>query len=100
VTDTGDTSRILRFEVDVDDRWRIIRIPAPGDVLAVGCRRSCTVEFWVREDPQAGTVNRAFRVYGTGHPFPPSARWDGTTPDVHQALIWHLVSVPADTPPE
>lgn len=94
MNDEGITmeSRILRYEVPVDDQWHVLPATAPT-VLHVDCRHAHFVELWARDD--MGTTVRAFRVYGTGQPFPPDARYEGTAIGPGGYLVWHLLSVDA-----
>jgi hypothetical protein len=81
-------TRMLRYEVPVDDQWHTL---ACGIPMAVGCRRNDVVEFWAYEmSPQPPT--RQFRVFGTGQPFDKDDIWYAgsvTTPDGQ--YVWHLL---------
>lgn len=89
-----DTTRILRFEVPVNDEWNLIRVPKNG-VLHVGCRTARAVEFWMRESDR-GVEVRAYRVYRTGQPIPPGAGYEGTAVAPGGTLVWHLLSTVAE----
>lgn len=93
---TTDTTRILRFEVPVDDEWHLIRVPR-NSVLHVDCRFARSVEFWMREH-ESGTEVRAYRVYGTGQPIPATASYEGTALAPGGRAVWHLFSASATSP--
>jgi hypothetical protein len=89
------STRILRYEVPVDDQWHLIRVPT-SPILHVGCRNQHVVEFWAREcEGDHGTV-MAYRVYGTGQPTPPERRYEGTAIAPGGRLVWHLLSATAE----
>jgi hypothetical protein len=90
----GQTTRILRIEVPVDDEWHIARVPSTP-ILHVNCRQANLVEFWIREAETSAEGVTAFRVYGTGQPTPASARYEGTAIAPGGRLVWHLLSVEA-----
>jgi hypothetical protein len=92
-TTLTDTTRILRFEVPVDDRFHPIQVPRNG-VLHVGCRNEAFVEFWIREN-HSGTEMRAYQVFGTGQPIPEGAAYEGTAIAPGGRLVWHLLSAAA-----
>lgn len=85
---TTDTTRILRYEVPVDDEWHLITVPRSG-VLHVGCRSLNVVEFWMREHE---SEVRAFCVFGTGQPIPTGTAYEGTVVAPGGQLVWHLLS--------
>lgn len=91
---TAQTTRILRYEVPVDDQWHLL--PAVASiVLHVGCRNAHIVEFWAQD---VSAQIRAYRVYGTGQPIPHAARYEGTVIAPGGRLVWHLHSVDATSP--
>lgn len=96
---TLPSTRILRFEVPVDDQWHLLRVPA-GPILHVACRMTTLVEFWMREHDQSATDVLAFRVYGTGQPTPGPARYEGTALAPSGRLVWHLMSASTVPPLE
>jgi hypothetical protein len=87
------TTRILRYEVPVDDQWHLIRVSRASQ-LTVGCRNERVVEFWARES--GATQVLAFRVYGTGQPTPVGAHYEGTAVAPGGRLVWHLLSAEAE----
>lgn len=81
--------RILRHEVPVDDRWHTLGLSGP--VLHVGTRRPDVVEVWALAT-SGPSLNRHFRVVGTGQPLPDGAvRHIGSAITAGGALVWHLV---------
>jgi hypothetical protein len=96
---TIPTTRILRFEVPVDDRWHLLQVPV-GAILHVDCRISSLVEFWIRENEHRADEVRAFRAYGTGQPAPVSATFEGTALAPGGRLVWHLMSASTVPPME
>jgi hypothetical protein len=88
-------TRILRYEVPVDDRFHLIRVPR-NSVLHVGCRSERAVEFWIREHPTGDEV-RAYQVFGTGQPIPEKTRYEGTAVAPGGRLVWHLLSASTTT---
>jgi len=82
---------MFRYEVPVDDRPHVLTLT--GDPVAVAASPGLQyVEFWAEHDDSAGRTDRAFRVFGTGQPLPPGARWAGTCPRV-SGLVWHLYEI-------
>lgn len=90
------TTRILRYEVPVDDQWHLLPVVG-ASVLHVGCRNQRIVEFWAREAEAGDGEVLAFRVYGTGQPAPAAAHYEGTAIAPGGRLVWHLLSVPTAT---
>ena len=88
-------TRILRFEVPVDDGWHLIRVPK-SNVLHVACHMERLVDFWMRES-SGGTEVRAYRVFGTGQPIPQITWFEGTAVAPNGQLAWHLMSATATT---
>lgn len=80
---------IYRYEVPVDDQWHTLSLS--GDVLHIAARRPDTVELWAFSGG-GSTVNRAFRVFGTGQPLPGGepVAYRGTALAPH-GLVWHLM---------
>jgi hypothetical protein len=81
------TTRILRYEVPVDDQWH--QHDLSGAVLHVASRRPEVVEVWAL-DGGGATYPRRFRVYGTGQPIDGEWRHIGTALAVEGVLVWHL----------
>lgn len=82
--------RMYRYVVSVDDQPHTVALShSPVAVAAIG---AFSVEFWA-EHTEGETVNRAFQVFGTGHPLPGDARWVGTCPRTEAGLVWHLYEV-------
>lgn len=88
--------RILRYEVPVDDMWHTI--PLSGKIYPfVNAPFPHMVEFWAL-DSDGPTVDRKFRVVGTGQPVPfleaETFYYIGTAVFVHDLpfsrLVWHL----------
>lgn len=81
-------TRILRYEVPVDDEWHHVHAHDP---LYVGCRRTDIVEFWAWEIPDSAPVYREYRVVGTGHHVEEAVQYIGTAIAPGGSLVWHLV---------
>lgn len=86
-----DMKRVFRYEVPVDDRPHTFRLTC--NPLHVAAADVSTVEFWAENEGDEYAIERTFRVYGTGHPVPASAKWWGTTPRM-DGLVWHLYELP------
>ena len=87
------SSRVLRYEVPVDDQWHEINLPEKGQLLHVAVARSPSVmEFWTIQDEEDTTVPRHFRVFGTGQPI--DGAYCGTAVVLltgeYTPLVWHL----------
>lgn len=86
-------TRILRYEIPVDDQWHTL--PIGGQIVHVGTRHADIVEIWVRDFQHAAhQLHRTFRVFATGQPiegvtgFSPIHRGSAITPG--GAFVWHL----------
>lgn len=79
---------VYRHEIPVDDQWHTL--PLTGAVLHAAARHAVdVVEIWTLHTG-GPPVDRAFRIYGTGHPFHP----DDTHHKVALApggLVWHVI---------
>lgn len=75
--------------VPVDDAPHLFTLT--GYPVAVGARQMGLVGFWAEHDDSAAGADRAFQVFGTGHPLPDGARWVGTC--LVQGLVWHLYEI-------
>ena len=83
---------MYRYMIPVDDRPHIETLT--GDPVAVAATAdSRGVEFWAEYDEQFGKSDRAFQVFGTGHPIPDGAVWVGTCPRTDLGLVWHLFEI-------
>jgi hypothetical protein len=83
---------MFRYEVPIDDQPHTI--PLSHSPVAVAAVKSWfAVEFWAESTRRATQVERAFQVFGTGHPLPEDARWIGTCPRSEEGLVWHLYEV-------
>lgn len=89
--------RMLRYEVEVNDRPQVIALQGPvlhvaGLIRGEGWEVPTThvVEFWAEGDPSQQREQRTFQVFGTGHPIPEGAVWRGTTARTPEGLVWHL----------
>lgn len=82
-------SAIHRFEVPVDGEWHTIRLT--GGPIFVACREIHVVEFWARSADPKFSVDRIFRVFGTGHAITNPARYVGTAIAPGGRLVWHLM---------
>ncbi len=81
---------MFRYVVSVDDQPHVVGLSHnPVAVAAIGV---FSVEFWA-EHTEGPQVQRAFQVFGTGHPLPEGARWIGTCARTAAGLIWHLYEV-------
>jgi hypothetical protein len=80
---------MYRYVVPVDDQPHEFTLT--GDPVAVAATAaSDAVEFWAEHDDRDGRCDRAFQVFGTGHPIPDGAVWVGTCPRTDLGLVWHL----------
>jgi hypothetical protein len=87
-------SRILRYEVPVDDRAHYHSLGS-GEILLVACRQGpAVVEFWI-PDTDGPKTKREFVVVGTGHPYPSHWQYRGSTLAADGMLVWHLMEVPS-----
>jgi hypothetical protein len=90
--------RMHRYVVPVDDQAHEFTLTGDPVAVAIGEHGSegwavgWSVEFWAEHDDRAGRCDRAFRVFGTGHPLPADAVWVGTCPRT-AGLVWHLYEV-------
>ena len=86
--------QMFRYVVPLDDQPHEFTLT--GDPVSVAAiladRGAAYVEFWAEHDDAAGVTDRAFQVFGTGHPLPPAARWAGTCDRV-DGLVFHLFEV-------
>jgi hypothetical protein len=86
--------QMFRYVVPVDDEAHEFTLT--GDPVAVAVvGTSHVVEFWAEHDGRAGGTDRAFQVFGTGHPITDGAQWVGTCPRTSLGLVWHLYEVKA-----
>lgn len=84
--------RMFRYVVPVDDQAHIFTLT--GDPVAVAADGEAAVEFWAEHDgDHSGARQRAFQVFGTGHPLPTDAQWCGTCLRTMLGLVWHLYEV-------
>lgn len=82
---------IYRYEIPVDDRSHAVNMHGSTRVLHVAARRPNIVEFWAEHD--GPTLDRWFRVFGTGQPLPEDwmkHRYIGTALAADGQLVWHL----------
>ena len=84
------TRRMYRYIVPLDDHAHTFELTSDPVHVAAPADRIHEVEFWAEHDPDAPTVTRAFRVFGTGQPLPDHARWVGTCDRTPLGLVWHL----------
>lgn len=83
--------KMYRYVVSVDDQPHVVRLShSPVAVAALG---AWSVEFWAEHTEGASQTERAFQVFGTGHPLPEDARWVGTCARTESGLVWHLYQV-------
>lgn len=85
---------VWRYEVPVDDQAHVLALS--GAVLHVDCRDPAVVTLWALHSG-GPEVERAFRVFGTGHPIPEGWRHVGTALSpclspfgARGAVVWHL----------
>ena len=83
--------RMYRSEVPVDGQPHFLRL-SHGPVAVAAAGPDC-VEFWAEHG--GAEAERAFQVFGTGHPLRPDARWVGTCPRV-SGPVWHLYELVSD----
>ena len=88
--------RMLRYVVAIDDRPHLVPLtsdPVTLPVAAISPWGARSVEFWTEYVEGAPETQRAFQVFGTGHPLPPGARHVGTCARTEQGFVWHLFEV-------
>jgi hypothetical protein len=91
----SEDRRMFRYVVSVDDEPHVVPLShSPVAVAAIG---AWSVEFWAEHTEDAPQVNRAFQVFGTGHPLPDDARWVGTCARTAGGLVWHLYEIGVGT---
>lgn len=81
---------IWKFPVEMG-RFEL-SLPVGAEVLSVQAQQG-PPQMWVLLDPDIGrdTMRRAFEVFGTGHPIPPSAHtFIGTFQLASGSLVFHL----------
>lgn len=87
--------RVFKHVIPVDDEWHERHT---GEILHVDHQETergwgtDAVTFWFENRGDDYTHTRAFRVFGTGHPVPDEARYEGTCIGV-RGLVWHLYSL-------
>lgn len=88
--------RIYRHEVPVDGQWHAFVLQS--EPLAVGCRKSDVVEFWVdhHENEAGDAIGDVTRfelmVVGTGQRLPDEAtEYVGTAIAPFGTFVWHLI---------
>jgi hypothetical protein len=85
---------IYRYQVPIDDRAHILALSS--DPVSVAISPDLTyMEFWAEHHSGAGVRDRAFQVYGTGHPVPDGAEYVGTAPRTRLGLVFHLYELEA-----
>lgn len=78
---------VWKFEVPVDGRAHVVRMPLPAKVVHVGCQQPGVVAVWAEVTPGSETwAAREMSVYGTGHPV--EGVYVGTAFD--RVFVWHL----------
>jgi hypothetical protein len=84
-----DPLRILRYEIEADDRWHTL--PA-GRIVHVGTRHEDRVEVWVLTPRGlSGYYNRKVRVFGTGDELPETGEHLGSVITPSGKYVWHLI---------
>ncbi len=83
----GQYKTVFRYEVPVDDAAHDKLLQ--GDIVKVEAKSLYIVEFWAEKHPSMTPVPRLFRVYGTGHSVPESAKHVGTCSRA-SGIVWHL----------
>lgn len=91
-------TRVLRYEVPVDDEWHTITLRST--ILCVASRDPRVVELWaVDSDGAEPERPYEYRVFGTGHLLPfrigDPAEHVGTAITAGGSLVWHLFRRPA-----
>ncbi len=88
-----EISRILRYEVPVDDKTHTLMLGGP--IVHVGTRDPAIVEIWAVD---TGTTRMPceFTVVGTGHEYPEGWQHVGSAITAGGALVWHLLERRAD----
>ena len=84
--------RMFRYTIPVDDMPWTFDLTS-GPVAVANGSTMDEGEFWAEHTEGAPEVARQFRVFGTGHPLPPNARYIGTCPRTREGLVWHLFEI-------
>jgi hypothetical protein len=68
-----------------------VALPSGARILCVQAQ-SGALCLWALVDTDNPTVDRTFRVYGTGHALPSDfgSRYIGTVQQMNGALVWHV----------
>lgn len=87
--------RVLRYRIKVDGGPQVFRTEADSDALRVEAvpldlaeDGGHYVDFWMISFGQE--TEHTYEVFGTGHPIPDNALWQGTTARTSDGLVWHL----------
>jgi hypothetical protein len=85
------TETIYKYPFNVKDALTI-ELPQGAQILLVECQggQPC---LWAKVDPDARTVPRFFRIYGTGHPIDPFGSPKHIASFQQQVFVWHLFEV-------
>ena len=86
---------IWKYEFEIADEVKI-SMPLGAEILSVGTQRRGFICVWALLDPNASTITRLFRVFGTGHPFDVVMYkfWGTVTEDYNGVpAAWHIFEV-------
>lgn len=80
---------IWKYVLKLTDEQRI-RMPDEAEVLSFQMQAG-QLCIWCLVNPEAGEVNRAFKIHGTGHHnIMPYEKYVGSVVDEQTASVWHL----------
>jgi hypothetical protein len=84
-------SVVYKYPFAIQDRVTV-RLPRNADILHIGEQQFGELCVWALVDPDAPpTVERYFRVFGTGHAVPDDVELDHLTTIISaNGLVWHI----------
>jgi len=83
---------IFKYQLPIDDGRHVIAFN--GKILHFGIKPNENfVSIWAEVDELDFTLHhtKTFRVYGTGHNIPHSAKWEATI--IADFFVWHVYSL-------
>ncbi len=92
---------IWKYAIEPEART-VLKIPRMAQLLTVQAQGDGPAAIWFRVDTNMAPVDRAFRVFGTGHelPAPDSKTWlkyCGTFQLLQGTLVFHIFEELPDT---
>lgn len=82
---------VWKFPLALNDEWQELEVPEStlaGAQLVAKDPATAWPAVWLEVDTEAPLTNRAFRVFGTGHPIPGDAFHVGSLVD--GPYVWHI----------